>query len=114
MCGPHHCLGRGASASDSEMLRPLLQRRQNASVLEQGCTSLSLGTAHRCHSFTRRPWRTSPPLRPRLSFRYTQVCQVRHNIVHGNKLELDQRDVKLISGAHYVLEIAIAESQLFA
>ena len=42
------------------------------------------------------------------------VCQVRHNIVHGNKLELDQRDAKLISGSHYVLEAAIAESQLFA
>jgi hypothetical protein len=42
------------------------------------------------------------------------VCQVRHNIVHGNKLLLDERDVKLINGAHYVLEAAIAESQLFA
>jgi hypothetical protein len=45
----YDCPGRGASASDSEILRPLLQRRQNASVFEQGCTSLSLGTAHRCH-----------------------------------------------------------------
>jgi transposase InsO family protein len=45
-----------------KILRPLLQRRQNASVFEQGCTSLSLGTAHRCHSFTRYPWRTSSPL----------------------------------------------------
>ena len=42
--------------------RPLLQRIQNASVFEQGCASLSLGTAHRCHSFTRYPWRTSSPL----------------------------------------------------
>ena len=54
--------GRGASASHSEILRPLLQPSQNASVFEQGCASLSLGTAHRCHSFTRHPWRTSSPL----------------------------------------------------
>jgi hypothetical protein len=42
------------------------------------------------------------------------VCQVRHNIVHGNKLLLDERDVKLINGAHYVLEAAIGASQLLA
>ena len=54
--------GRGASASHPEILRPLLQRSQNASVFEQGCAHLSLGTAHRCHSFTRHPWRTSSPL----------------------------------------------------
>ena len=34
---------------------------QNASVFEQGCAHLSLGTAHRCHLFTRYPWRTSSP-----------------------------------------------------
>jgi hypothetical protein len=42
------------------------------------------------------------------------VCQVRHNIVHGNKLVLNERDMKLISGAYYVLEGAIAESRLLA
>src|SRR6516165_3814484 len=60
--GPHHRPGRDTSASHSEILCPLLQRIQNASVFEQGCASLSLGTAHRCHSFTRYPWRTSSPL----------------------------------------------------
>src|SRR5206468_2324242 len=35
--GPHHCLRRGTPAPDSEILRRLLQRRQNAPVLEQGC-----------------------------------------------------------------------------
>jgi hypothetical protein len=54
--------GRGASTSHPEILRPLLQRNQNASVFEQGCARLSLGTAHRCHLFTRHPWRTSSPL----------------------------------------------------
>jgi hypothetical protein len=39
-------LGEAASASHPEILRPLLQRSQNASVFEQGCAHLSLGTAH--------------------------------------------------------------------
>src|SRR5665647_2830787 len=72
MCGPHHCLGRDAFASGPEILRRLLQLRQNASILEQGCTSLSPNSANRKHQITRHPWRTSPPLRTSLSFRYTQ------------------------------------------
>ena len=42
------------------------------------------------------------------------VCQVRHNIVHGNKLDLNERDVKLIAGAHHVLEASIAKTHLLA
>jgi transposase InsO family protein len=34
---------------------------QNASVFEQGCAHLSLGTVHRCHLFTCHPWRTPSP-----------------------------------------------------
>ena len=64
----YDCPGRGAFASDSKILRQLLQRRQNASVFEQGCASLSLGTALRCHSFTRHPGRTSSPLWSNLRF----------------------------------------------
>jgi transposase InsO family protein len=70
--GPHHCLGRGTSAPGSEILRSLLQRRQNASVSKQGCASLSAGSAIRCHKFTRPFGRTSSPLRSDSSFRYTQ------------------------------------------
>jgi hypothetical protein len=33
--GPHHCLGRGTSASDSNFLCRLLQLRQNASFIER-------------------------------------------------------------------------------
>jgi hypothetical protein len=64
----YDCPGRSAFASHSEILRPLLQRSQNASVFEQGWASLSLGTAHRYHSFMRDPWRTSSPLKPDLRF----------------------------------------------
>src|SRR6202043_1413266 len=79
MCGPHHCLGRDAFASGPEILRRLLQLRQNASILEQGCAGFSPGSANRCHQFTRHPGRTSSPLRPRLSCRYTQGLAVTSN-----------------------------------
>ena len=65
-------VGRGASAPNSEILRRLLQLRQNASILEQGCAGFSPNSANRKHQITRHPGRTSPPLRPSLSFRYTQ------------------------------------------
>src|SRR5258705_13711369 len=74
MCGPHHCLRRGASAPNPAILCGLLQLRQNASILEQGCAGFSPGSANRWHQFTRHPWRTSPSLRPSLSFRYTPGC----------------------------------------
>jgi hypothetical protein len=48
---------------------------QNASILEQGCAGFSPGSANRCDQFTRHPGRTSPPLRPSLSFRYTQALK---------------------------------------
>src|ERR1700676_4918783 len=73
MCGPHHCLGRDASAPNPAIFCGPLQPRQNSSILEQGCTSGSPGSANRCDQFTRHPWRTSSPLRPCLSFRYTQA-----------------------------------------
>src|SRR5882762_3122887 len=71
MCGPHHCLGRDAFASGPEILLRLLQLRQNASILEQGCAGFSPGSANRCDQCTRHSGRTSPPLCPSLSFRYT-------------------------------------------
>src|ERR1700739_846732 len=51
------------------MLRQLLQQFQNASIPEQGCAGLSSGSANRKHQITRHPWRTSPQIRPSLSFR---------------------------------------------
>ena len=49
----------------------LLQRHQNASIIGSGCAGLSPNSANRKHQITRHPWRTSPPLRPSLSVRYT-------------------------------------------
>src|ERR1700716_3275235 len=77
--GPHHCLGRGTSAPDSNFLCRLLQLRQNASFIEQGCADFSSDSTDRNHSFTPDPRRASPSLRPGLSFRYTQALQRRMN-----------------------------------
>jgi hypothetical protein len=51
----------------------LLQRRQNASVTEQRCAGLSPASADWNHLFKRDTRRASSPLRPGLSFRYTQL-----------------------------------------
>jgi hypothetical protein len=77
VCRPHHRLGRDAFASGPEILRRLLQYPQNAPILEQGYAGFSPGSANRCDQFTRNPGRTSSPLRPCLSFRYTQRGKMR-------------------------------------
>jgi hypothetical protein len=68
--GPRHCRGRGAPTPDSAIICVLLQRRQNASVIGQGCSGLSTGAADRKHQIALYPRRTSSPLCPRLGFRY--------------------------------------------
>ena len=72
-CLDHIIVRRGASAPNPAILCGLLQRHQNSSIPEQGCAGLPPGSAHRCDQFTRHPGWTSPPLRPGLSFRYTQA-----------------------------------------
>jgi hypothetical protein len=73
MCGPHHCPGRDASAPRPDILCRPLQSRQDSSILEQGCTAFSPGSANRSDKFTRHPGWTSSPLRSCLSFRYRQA-----------------------------------------
>src|SRR5260370_38107997 len=67
--------------SDDEFAAPglLIAGRQgtNARILKKGCPGHSSNSASRKHQITRHPWRTSPPLRPRLSFRYTQWLPLR-------------------------------------
>jgi hypothetical protein len=73
VCGPHHCSGRGAPASNSNFLCRLLQLRQNASVVGQGRAACSPGSAGRKHKGAPHPRRTPSPLPQGLGFRYTQV-----------------------------------------
>jgi hypothetical protein len=70
--GPHYCLGRGTYAPDFNLPCRLLQLRQNASVVAQGCADFSSDSRDRNHSFTPDPRWASPSLRTGLSFRYTQ------------------------------------------
>jgi hypothetical protein len=62
MCGSFNRLRRGTSAADSASLRWLLQRHQNASVIEQRYAGLAPRSAGLIYQFTRDPWRTSSPL----------------------------------------------------
>jgi hypothetical protein len=88
--GPHHCFGRGTSAPDSNFLCRLLQLRQNASVVAQGCADFSSDPTDRNHSFTPDHRRASPSLRPGLSFRYTQA-----SLLSQSEAELGQWRVSL-------------------
>ena len=51
--GSRHCFGRGTSAPNSEILRSLLQWRQNTSVSKQSYAGFSAGSAIRSHKFAR-------------------------------------------------------------
>jgi hypothetical protein len=77
-----HHPGRSAFASDSKILCRLLQRRQNASVTEQRCAGLSPASSDWNHSFTPDTRRASSPLRPGLSFRYTQSRPITPSLWH--------------------------------
>jgi len=63
-----------------KFLCQILQPCQNASIPEQGCAGFSPGSANRCDQVTRHPGRTSSPLRPCLSFRYTQLSVVEMDV----------------------------------
>src|SRR5258708_39046728 len=97
MLGPSHRLGRDTFASNSKILRRLLQRRQNASVLAQGCADLSSDSTDRNHSFTPDPRRASPSLRPDLIFRYTQPFIARETRGHSLLLGPSETDILLPS-----------------
>jgi len=54
-------------------LRRILKSYADALGLGQGCARFSPGSANRCGQVTCHPRRTSSPLRPSLSFQYTQA-----------------------------------------
>ena len=71
-----------------------LQRRQNASVIEQRCADLSPHSADRNHQFTPDPWRPSSPLCAGLGIRYTHRSSVA--LVFGGRLERVSSLVRLL------------------
>jgi transposase InsO family protein len=71
-CLDHLIVFGGASAPDSEILRRLLQLRQNASIFAQRCAGFSACSAIRHHKCARYLGRTSSSIRSDLDSRYTQ------------------------------------------
>ena len=71
--GPYRHPGRGAFASNSKILRSLLQQNQDTSVSGQRYADLAASSADGSYHFKSDPWRTSSPLYPNLGFRYTQA-----------------------------------------
>src|ERR1700737_3478165 len=75
-CLDHVCFGRGTSAPNFEILRSLLQWRQNASVSKQRCAGFSAGSAIRFHKFARHLGWTPPSLRASLIFGTHRRCGI--------------------------------------
>jgi hypothetical protein len=80
----------------------LLQRRENASVIEQGCACLSPGSAIRRHKFARHTGRTSSSIRSDLDFRYTQGYFRQKTKVTGNLIyAYDFKIGKIVNEGHF-------------
>jgi hypothetical protein len=61
------------TCAKSKILCELLQHRENAPLLRQGCACLAPGSAHRTHRIACPRRRHASPIRSNLSFRYTQA-----------------------------------------
>jgi hypothetical protein len=68
--------GKSRSAAPIQTLRLKHRKRRRS---DEGCAGFSPGSASRCDQFTRHPGRTSSPLRPCLSFRYTHRRRAGHD-----------------------------------
>jgi hypothetical protein len=66
--GSYRRFRRVPSTPNLAILRALLQRRQNASILGQGCANLSPGSADREHQIVSHPGWAPSPLRQGLGF----------------------------------------------
>src|SRR5260370_42656854 len=83
--------------------------RVRTSILEQGSAGFSPGSANRCDQFTRHPGRTSSPLRPCLSFRYTQVSGP--NMEEFKRLWAESSLAKFESAIHILLPWDVGDSR---
>ena len=70
---PCRRLQRRTLAPSPKILCKLLQHRENAPLIRQGCARLAPGSAHRTHRIACPGRRPASPIRSNLSFRYTQV-----------------------------------------
>src|SRR5262245_12356869 len=69
---PHSRTRRGAPAPDAAILCALLQRNQNAPIVERRCATHTPGSAERTHRVACHGRRATSPICSNLSFRHTQ------------------------------------------
>jgi hypothetical protein len=89
----------------------LLQRRQNTSVVGEGCAGLSPASADRKHQIASQPWWTTSPLRSSLSFRYTN-CYTYLKIVFCWNEHSNFRSVEAEHKIGYVLRYLAKSSEM--
>jgi hypothetical protein len=71
---PHSRTRRGAPAPDAAILCALLQRNQNAPIVERRCATHTPGSAEWTHRVACHGRRATSPICSNLSFRHTQVA----------------------------------------
>jgi hypothetical protein len=69
----HTGLGRGPPAPNAAILCALLQRNQNAPIVERRCATHTPGSAEWTHRVACHGRRATSPICSNLSFRHTQV-----------------------------------------
>src|SRR5262245_42210863 len=93
MRGPYCRAGRDALARSPKILRQILQRSENAPIVAQRCAPLAPGPTDRRHHVTCSPRWTASPLRPSLSFWYTQRANRGSNSISKRPATVEDRAV---------------------
>ena len=78
-------IGRAAFASDLKILRKLLQHRENAPLIGQGCACLAFRSAGRTHRVACSGRWTASSIRPNLSFQYTQPTKLERRVQKSDR-----------------------------
>jgi hypothetical protein len=95
-------LGRDTFASNSKILRRLLQRPQNASVFAQGCADLSFGSANRLPKFARYLGWTSSSIRSDLVFGTHSIRNTPGSATHSQSGGADADRHRVIAGEAWI------------
>src|SRR5262249_36643511 len=80
---PHSRTRRGAPAPDAAILCALLQRNQNAPIVERRCATHTLGSAEWTHRVACHGRRATSPICSNLSFRHTHSAPALTDLLAG-------------------------------
>src|SRR5260221_2646446 len=84
---PYRRIGRATPAASPKILYELLQHRENAPLIGQGCATHASNSADRTHRVTCPDRRAASPICSNLSFRHIQA------VLKTDMRALDQNDV---------------------